>query len=208
MTPGTLRSWHSDHLLTYIQTFRHSDTPSLIHSELPDLGSDINIRIDFQGGLLISHNQYLTQIRITCPPSKETCLPRRLLFGKDSPRGTSPTTIRNHIPKRFELIFLYIYISSYGERSFIIHYSFIHTSIQHILIFYTTSSHHPITSSFFILLYCFIIISPYTITDLSFGVVPGDNPALSPVLLVDAGYTSKRSNSELSVRLLNSPQYA
>ena len=181
--------------MTYIQTFRHSDTPSLIHSELPDLGSDINIRIYFQGGLLIPHNQYLTQIRITCPPSKETCLPRRLLFGKDSPRGTSPTTIRNHIPKRFELIFLYIYISSYGERSFI---------HPHIYSTHSYTLHHPIIPSPHHPLFTFqalLLFSPYTITDLSFGGVLGGNPALSPVILVDAGSTSKRSNSELSITI-------
>ena len=134
---------------------------------------------------LIPHNQYLTQIRITCPPSKETCLPRRLLFGKRLSK-TSPTTIRNHIPKRFELIFLYIYILSYGERSFIIHST--HSYILHI------SSPHHLLFTFQALL----LFSPYMITDLSFGVVPGGNPALSPVILVDAGSTSKRSNSELS----------
>ena len=80
-------------------------------------------------------------------------------------------------------------------------HSFIYTSIQHILIFYIKSSfHHPITSSSFIYFPSFIIIFSYTITDLSFGVVPGGNPALSPAILVDAGSTSKRSNSKLSPR--------
>ena len=116
---------------------------SLQHTKCHPDYSDINIRIDFQGGLLIPHNQYLTQIRITCPPSKETCLPRRLLFGKDSLRDTSLTTIRNHIPKRFELIFLYIYISSYGERSFIIHSS---THLFNTFL-YSTPSHHTIIPS-------------------------------------------------------------
>ena len=123
-------------MTTTLQMFRISLQHTKCH---PDY-SDINIRIDFQGELLIPHNQYLTQIRITCPPSKKTCLLRRLLFGKDSPRGTSPTTTRNHIPKRFELIFLYIYISSYGGEIIFIH--------KHILIFYIKPSfHHSITSS-------------------------------------------------------------
>ena len=70
-------------------------------------------------------------------------------------------------------------------------YSFIHTSIQHIL-------HHPIIPSPHHPLFYFtalLLFSPYTITDLSFGGVPGGNPALSPVLFIDAGSTSKRSNS-------------
>ena len=139
-------------LTTTLQMFRISLQHTKCH---PDY-SDINIRIDFQRGLLIPHNQYLIQIRITCPPSKETCLPRRLLFRKDSPRGTSPTTIRNHIPKRFELIFLYIYISSYGERSFI------QSSIQHILMFNTfhhpiiPSPHHPLSDFTILLLFLHI----------------------------------------------------
>ena len=73
----------------------------------------------------------------------------------------------------------------------------------HIYSIHSYVVHHPIIPSFhhliiLILLYRFLIIPLYTITDLSFGVVPGGNPALSPILLVDAGSTSKRSNSELS----------
>ena len=66
---------------------------------------------------------------------------------------------------------------------------------------YSTPYHHPIIPSPHHPLFYFtalLLFSPYTITDLSFGVVPGGNPALSPVILVDAGSTSKRSNSELS----------
>ena len=66
---------------------------------------------------------------------------------------------------------------------------------------YSTSSHHPIIPSPHHPLFIFqalLLFSPYTITDLSFGGVPGENHALSPVILVDAGSTTKRSNSELS----------
>ena len=78
-------------------------------------------------------------------------------------------------------------------------HSFIHTSIQHIVIFYIIpSSHHSITSSSLFYFTALLLFSSYTITDLSFGGVPGGNPALSPVLLVDAGSKTKRSNLELS----------
>ena len=72
--------------------------------------------------------------------------------------------------------------------------------IQHILIYSTPSHHSIIPSPHHPLLYftALLLFSPYTITDLSFGVVPGGNPALSPAILVDAGSTSKRSNSKLS----------
>ena len=79
-----------------------------------------------------------------------------------------------------------------GERAFIIHSP---------TFLYSTSSHHPIIPSPHHPLFTYqalLLFSPYTITDLSFGVVPGGNPALSPVLTIDAGSTSKRSNSELS----------
>ena len=72
------------------------------------------------------------------------------------------------------------------------HSLFIHPHIYSTLILYIIpSSHHSITSSSFIYFPSFVIISLYTITDLSFGVVPGGNPALSPVLLVDVGSTTK-----------------
>ena len=110
---------------------------------------------------------------------------------KNSPNDTNSTTIRNNIRKRFEyLSLLYIHLIIWGREHSI------HSTYSYI--FYTIPSfYHPITSSF--LFYFTTLLFPlYTITDLSFGVVPGGNPALSPIILVDAGSTSKRSNSELS----------
>ena len=66
-----------------------------------------------------------------------------------------------------------------------------HTSIQHILMFNTfhhpiiPSPHHPLST--LPLYYYFLHMS----TDLIFGVVTGDNPALSPVFIIDAGSISK-----------------